>query len=720
MTTEDNQNSCYPDRSAESREIDELRRQLQQARQRIDELDAKRREAIANQKLTTSLRAETQRLREEIESLRTSNSWKITAPIRRLSTFARAAQLAFVSVRQHAEQRGGVGPALSYYGSVVRSEGFSGFRARIKRRMGTTSVANPASDAIYHAWIAEHDSLTPAMRADIRRRIDLFAHKPSFSIIVPTYNTNPQYLREMIQAVKQQIYSNWELCIADDASSDPRVREILLEESARDPRIKVTFRETNGHISEASNSALALASGNFFALLDHDDVIPDHALFMVAQSINRHPEAKMFFSDEDKLNADGERTAPYFKSDWNREMMLAQNMFTHLAVFEAALVREAGGFRKGFEGSQDHDLTLRCAFLAGDDNIVHIPHVLYHWRIAEGSTAKSSGEKPYTVEAAIRAVENHLKRNHVAATVRQLENGVPMLRVHYTVPTPAPLVSLLIPTRDRVDLLRQCIDSVIRMTTYSNYEIVVIDNGSEKLETHQYFDKIRMHPNVRILRDDSPFNYSTINNRAAAQSKGTYLCLLNNDIEVISPDWLEEMVGLASQPGNGAVGAALWYPNDTLQHGGIITGIGGVAGHMHSLLRRGDYGYFARASITQNLSAVTAACLVIRKSIYDEVGGLDELLAVAFNDVDFCLRVRQAGYRNVWTPHAELYHHESASRGSDLSGEKLARFAKEVRFMQDRWTTKLDQDPAYNPNLSLDPALPPFSLESPPRKGMLE
>jgi len=271
-----------------------------------------------------------------------------------------------------------------------------------------------------------------------------------------------------------------------------------------------------------------------------------------------------------------------------------------------------------------------------------------------------------------------------------------------------------------VELLRQCIDSVIEKTIYENYEIIVVDNGSEKPETLTYFESFRYFDNVRVIRDDSPFNFSALNNHAASEAKGEYLCLLNNDIEVISPDWLDEMVGIASQPGNGAVGAALWYPNDTLQHGGVLIGLGGVAGHMHHKLKRGHFGYFGRAVTTQNLSAVTAACLVIRKSIYDELGGFDEGLAVAFNDVDFCLRVREAGYRNVWTPHAQLYHHESASRGSDMDPDKYERFVKEVRWMENRWGSKLGEDPAYNPNLTFDTTVPPFALAEPPRLAMLD
>jgi O-antigen biosynthesis protein len=479
-------------------------------------------------------------------------------------------------------------------------------------------------------------------------------------------------------------------------------------------------RPENGHISEASNSALELVRGEYVALLDHDDILPEHALFMVARYINLHPRGRLFYSDEDKLTVEGVRTAPYFKPDWNPHLILSQNIFSHLGVYETALMREAGGFRKGLEGSQDHDLTLRCLELAGDDSVVHIPHILYHWRIMPGSTAQSGSEKPYAHTSRVRAVEEHLRRSGIRAVVEEPFGNAGQLRVRYAVPTPAPKVSIIIPTRDGLALLRQCIDSVRRKSTYPNYEIIIVDNGSAKPETLDYFKQIATSPNIQIIRDDSPFNFSALNNLAVEQASGDYVCLLNNDIEVITPDWLEEMVGLASQPGTGAVGARLWYPNDTLQHGGVLLGLGGVAGHMHHMLRRWQLGYFGRAVVTQNLSAVTAACLVIRTSIYKEVGGLSEELAVAFNDVDFCLRLLKAGYRNVWTPHAELYHHESATRGSDMDPDKYQRFVGEVRWMEARWPDLIARDPAYNPNLTLKTDVVPFTLAEPPRIGQFE
>ncbi|MDR6423182.1 GT2 family glycosyltransferase [Paraburkholderia phenoliruptrix] len=679
--------------------------------------------AGALERLTQYTSTENERVRLEVELQRVLNSpsWRITAPLRRVSALTRAMRLVWGAIQRQAQVQGSYAGAVTYYASALRRGGLSGVRDHLRRlKTGAGFADRPPSDAVYGAWIERYDTFGDAEHEKAKAIMATFTRQPLISVVVPTYNSDPVFLEAMIQSVQDQVYPNWELCIADDASTQPQTAQILRKYMSLDDRIKVVFREVNGHISEASNSALSIATGEYVALLDHDDVLPAHALFSVVRYINKHPEARMFYSDEDKLTAEGKRTMPYFKCDWNPQLFLTQNMFSHLGVFETALIREAGGFRKGFEGSQDYDLALRCVEIAGHEKVVHIPHVLYHWRIAPGSTAGSRSEKPYALLAAIRALEEHLKRIHAEATVEQIFDEPAIMRVRYAVPHPAPKVSLIIPTRDGVDLLRQCIDSIFLRTIYPNYDIIVVDNGSVKEETLSYFAQISQKANVRILRDESSFNFSALNNRAAAIATGEYLCLLNNDIEVISPDWLNEMVGVASQPGNGAVGAALWYPDDTLQHGGVLMGLGGVAGHIHHKMKRGLFGYFGRAVVRQNLSAVTAACLVIRKSIYDEIGGLNEELAVAFNDVDFCLRVGEAGYRNVWTPHAELYHHESATRGSDMDPDKYDRFVKEVQWMENRWSGKLEYDPAYNPNLTLNPQLPQFTLADPPRTHILD
>jgi GT2 family glycosyltransferase len=699
----------------------EQQQALDSARKRVAALEAQLADARQQAELASLHQRKSAQLQLEVDAIKASTSWRITAPMRLATQASHMLPRAVHTIRRQAEVRGGLGSALAYYWTILRREGLRGVSARLVRlRDGAGFADGPPSDERYHAWIDRFDSFDDAKRSEVRKLIEALPRKPLISIVVPTYNSDEKLLRQMIASVTAQLYQHWELCIADDASPEPQMVRLLTEAAAADPRIRFTMRATNGHISEASNSALALVQGDYVALLDHDDILPEHALYMVARYINTHPTGRMFYSDEDKVTPEGVRTAPYFKPDWNPHLILAQNFFSHLGVYETALVRQAGGFRKGFEGSQDLDLALRCLEIAGHDSVVHIPHVLYHWRIMPGSTAQSGSEKPYAQTARIRAIEEHLKRRGIRANVEEPPANAGQLRIRYAVPAPAPMVSIIIPTRDGLDLLRQCIGSVLDKTIYPNYEILIVDNGSVKPETLTYFSQISAHTNVRVLPDNSPFNFSALNNRAASQATGEYLCLLNNDIEVISPDWLDEMVSLAAQPGAGAIGARLWYPNGALQHGGVLLGLGGVAGHMNHMLRSPQLGYFGRAVVTQNLSAVTAACLVVKKSTYEQVGGLNEQLAVAFNDVDFCIRVLKAGYRNVWTPHAELYHHESASRGSDMDPDKYQRFVSEVRWMEARWPDLIANDPAYNRNLSLRTDVTPFTLADPPRIGQFE
>jgi O-antigen biosynthesis protein len=579
----------------------------------------------------------------------------------------------------------------------------------------------PASDAKagprnYGDWLKQHDAISMHEWKAMRRASKSLALKPLISIVMPTFNTPEALLRRCIQSVRKQAYPYWELCIADDASPDDRVREVLRECEALDRRIKVVLRDTNGHISEASNSALALASGEWIALLDHDDELPVHALYLVAKAINERPDAGLIYSDEDKIDESGHRFDPYFKPDWNQDLFYSQNMICHLGVYKADLVQKVGGFRAGYEGSQDYDLALRCIEHLRPDQILHIPRVLYHWRAVPGSTALKTSEKSYAAVAGEHALTDHFSRiGTQGVDVQILVNGY---RVKRPVGSLAqPKVSLIIPTRDRVGLLRMCVESILQKTEYANYEIVVVDNQSVERETLDYFDQLRKDSRVRIFKYDAPFNYSAINNAAVAATNCDVVGLINNDIEVIGGDWLSEMVSQAMRPEIGAVGAKLYYPDDTIQHAGVVLGIGGVAGHAYAGMPRHFIGDKSRAVLVQNLSAVTAACLLIRRSTFDAVGGLDPRLQVAFNDVDFCLRVRESGLRNIWTPYAELYHHESASRGYEDTPEKQDRFMREIVFMTERWGSLLLNDPAYNPNLTLDTVH--YDLASSPRVAPL-
>ena len=563
----------------------------------------------------------------------------------------------------------------------------------------------------YTEWVRRYDTLTDADRQRMRDVQGAFAVQPLISVVMPTYNPKPEWLIEAIESVRGQIYPHWELCIADDASTNPAIRPILERYAAQDGRIKVVFRPKNGHISAASNSALEVATGEWIVLLDHDDLLSENALFWVAEAINRAPDARLIYSDEDKISEDGRRSDPYFKCDWNPDLFYSHNMISHLGVYHASIVKDVGGFRQGFEGSQDYDLALRCVERIEPLQIVHVPRVLYHWRVHAESTAMSGDSKPYAALAGERAINEHFTRTGVNGRVKYVGYGY---EPSYDLPAVSPLVSIIIPTRNGKALLKQCIDSIEDKTTYKNYEILIIDNGSNESDALAYFEQLSKTPNIRVVRDDSPFNYSRINNKAVAMAHGEVIALVNNDIEVISPDWLTVMVAHALRPGIGAVGAKLWYTNKTLQHGGVFLGYGGVAGHSHKHSQMGANGYFGRLLITQSFSAVTAACLVITKRIFNEVGGLEEnRLQIAFNDIDFCLRVREAGYRNIWTPLAELFHHESASRGQEDTPEKQARFAGEVAYMKERWGAQLLNDPAYSPNLTLDHE--DFSYAWPPR-----
>ncbi|ACC71471.1 glycosyltransferase family 2 protein [Paraburkholderia phymatum] len=600
-------------------------------------------------------------------------------------------------------RRDGAYPLLKKSVGVFRREGLTGLR----RRAGNRPI--PGRD--YAEWIEKFDTLDAEVIAAMKSEIAAMAEPPRISVVMPTYNADPVWLAEAIDSVRNQIYPHWELCIADDASTSPEVRPLLEQYIREDSRIRVAFREKNGHISAASNSALELVTSDWVGLLDHDDLLAPHALYFVAKEIIRRPDARLLYSDEDKIDPMGRRHDPYFKCDMNIDLFYSQNMISHFGVYQKRLLDEIGGFRTGLEGSQDHDVALRCLERIGAKSIVHIPRVLYHWRVHPSSTAASGDAKPYALIAGERALTEHFARQGIDASVEGLPFGY---RVRYRLPEHRPLVSLIIPTRNGVGLLKQCIDSIQDKTTYAPYEIIVIDNGSDEQATLDYLESLKSADNIRVIRDDRPFNYSALNNMAIGSANGELVGLINNDIEVITDTWLEEMVSLALQPGVGAVGAKLLYPDGTIQHAGVVTGLGGVAGHAHRLFPRDAFGYFSRNAVISSFSAVTAACLIIRKSIYEQVGGLNEAdLTVAFNDVDFCLRVRDAGYRNVWTPFAELYHHESATRGAEDNPEKVARFGREVEYMQTRWGDTLNSDPAYSPNLALDRT--DFSLAWPPR-----
>ena len=560
----------------------------------------------------------------------------------------------------------------------------------------------PASAGSYAIW-RDRVELPHLVQlgAEIDARLASLSPAPRVSVVVPVCDPDPAHLRECLRSVLEQSYRDVELCISDDASTSKNVQRVLAEIAQSDPRVRLHQRSERGHISAATNDALAMASGELVAFLDHDDVLPSHAILTMAEALAEAPEAVLAYSDEDKIDPRGRRAGPHFKPKWNPDLLLSQNYIGHLVVARLDAVREVGGLREGFEGSQDHDLLLRLTEGRHPDAVIHVPHVLYHWRQTPSSTSMSKDAKPYAAQAGRRAVEDALARRSEGGEV-MLSDDVPFAyRVRYR-PRSWPKVSLVMPTRDGGEVLRRAIESVLHGTDYPDLELIVVDNGSEDPNTLATLTQAARDPRVRVRRDARPFNYSALNNAAVRDADGEVLALVNDDVEAISREWLQEMVSHAIRPQIGCVGAKLLYPDQTVQHAGVILGIGGVAGHAHKRFGASDPGYFGRLQLTHALSAVTGACLVVRREVYENVGGLDEGLEVAFNDVDFCLRVRDAGLRNLYTPYAILVHHESLTRGSDLSDENRERFAREVRFMQARWGRALREDPFYSPHLTLD------------------
>jgi GT2 family glycosyltransferase len=544
---------------------------------------------------------------------------------------------------------------------------------------------------LYSKWIIENEK-------EIDKVYDL-KYNPKISIITPVYNTNIKYLVDMIESVLNQTYSNWELCIADDASTDKQTLQVLKDYENKYKNIKIKYRKTNGHISAASNSALKLATGKYVIFLDHDDILSINALFEIVKKLNENMALKLIYSDEDKIDENNKRFNPHFKSAWNPDMFYSQNYICHLVCLDKKLVDDIGGFRCGYEGSQDYDLLIRYLAQIEDKNIAHIEKILYHWRAIEGSTALCVSQKSYSCDAGLKALQDYFSKNKSISVEKGLLSNT--YKVNYIFSEYNPLVTLLIPSKDGYDLITRCIDSIIKKTTYKNYEIIILDNNTTCTRTLDYFENIKKYQNITILKYPYTFNYSAINNFGAKYAKGELIGLINNDIEVINDEWLGEMVSHAIRKDIGAVGAKLYYPDETIQHAGVVLGIGGVAGHSHKYFQKESNGYFSRLKIIQNYSAVTAACLIVKKDIYNEVGGLDEEnLKIAFNDVDFCLKLLEKGYRNIWTPYAMLIHHESKSRGKEDTEEKIERFNKEVKYMKDKWMKYIKNDKYYNCNLT--------------------
>lgn len=527
-----------------------------------------------------------------------------------------------------------------------------------------------------------------------------FPQNIKFSVLVPVFNTPEKYLREMIESVEAQTYANWELCIADGSDSEHTyVGDICREYASGDSRILYQKLEENMGISGNTNVCIDMASGDYISLFDHDDILHPAALYANMKAICEK-DADFIYTDENTFhNTPRDAFNPHFKPDYAPDTLRSNNYITHFTVFKKDLLKKSGGgFRSEFDGSQDYDLILRLTEKA--NKIVHIPQILYYWRSHPGSVADDISAKPYAIEAGKKAVSQQLYRLGLKGEV--LDARIPTTyRIAYEI-AGNPLISILIPNKDHADDLKKCIDSIAQKSTYNNWEIIIIENNSSDNVTFDYYEELRKNPKIKIVTWNGTFNYSAINNYGAKYASGEHLLLLNNDTEVITPDWMEQMLMYSQRKDVGAVGAMLYYPDNTVQHAGVIIGMGGVAGHYQRTLPRGENGYMNSLTFVQNYSAVTGACIMMRHEVWDEIGGLDEAFKVAFNDVDMCMRIRKIGYLGVWTPFAELYHYESKSCGLDTKPKNRARFAHEVELFHEKWQKELDDgDPYYNENLSL-------------------
>ena len=570
----------------------------------------------------------------------------------------------------------------------LRHFGWKEFRIRLAERMEPEEVP-------YGPWYEDYRVKPEELKQQKKRR---WKQEICFSIAVPVYRTPETFLRQMIESVTGQSYGNWELCIANGSPDDKKVRTVLEEYAGRDPRIRVKNLENQG-IAGNSNAALAMAKGDYVGFLDHDDLLAPNALYEAAAYLEKYPQTDMLYTDEDKVTEDlSVHFQPHLKPDFNLDLLRSNNYICHFLIVKRTLALRAGEFRQEYEGAQDYDFVLRCADQAC--RIGHVPEILYHWRTSRSSTADNPASKMYAYDAGKRAIEAHLQRRGEKGEV-SLKKDLGFYRVVYPVKKQE-RISVVIPSKDQWETLKACLDSIREKTTYPDYEIIVVENNSREPETFAYYKTIDGRDNIRVITWDKPFNYSAINNFGIRHASGQYVICLNNDIQVITGGWMEELLGVCQREEVGVVGAKLYYPDDTIQHAGIVVGIGGIAGSLFVGMKRERSGYLHKASLMQDLSAVTAACMMVKKKAFEEAGGFEEKLAVAFNDVDLCLKIREKGYLVVYDPYVEMYHYESKTRGREDTKEKVRRFQGEIEYMRTRWIGILKEgDPCYNKNLSL-------------------
>lgn len=544
----------------------------------------------------------------------------------------------------------------------------------------------------YEAYVPDEAELE-------KQRKHHFSYEPLISVAVPAFRTPETFLIQMIESLLDQTYGNWELCIANGSPEDTVMKGVLDEYMKKDSRIRVSELSENKGIAGNTNAALEMARGEFVGLLDHDDLLAPNALYEVARALDSDRTLDAVYTDEDKVTTElDEHFQPHLKPDFNLDLLRSNNYICHFFVVRCSVVEKAGGFRQEFDGAQDHDFIFRCVETAG--KVGHIPEILYHWRTHKASTADNPASKMYAFDAGKRAIEAHLERTGTAGVVTHTPD-LGFFRVKYPVQG-SPLVSIIIPNKDEKETLKTCIESIQEKTEYDNYEIIIVENNSTTEEIFQYYKELSQDPRIRLLRWKKEFNYSAINNYGVSHAKGEYLLFLNNDVKVITPGWIKEMLGVCQRPEVGAVGVKMIYPDNTIQHAGCVIGIGGIAGHMFVDMPANRTGYLHKASILQDMSAVTAACMMMKKTAFEEAGGFTEKLSVAFNDVDLCLKVRKNEKLIVYDPYVQLYHMESKTRGAEDSTEKVRRFQEEIEYMRCQWIDILKKgDPYYNKNLSL-------------------
>jgi GT2 family glycosyltransferase len=679
-----------------SGKLEELNRQLHQQQLDADTLREK------CETLKTALAEKDKALAEKDKALATlyaSSSWRLTAPLRAAANHIRHnrqrlrdARARCIRLQQRVQQEGLL--------QVVRA-----LPAALQARRSQAEATSLSSH--YAQWVAHNDTLTPERVAELRDQLEAFPHHPRISVLMPTYNPDLQWLHEAVCSVRRQIYPHWQLCIADDCSSDARVREALEALQAQDPRIKIVIRPENGHIAAASNSAFALADGDWVALLDQDDLLSDDALFHVARAINQQPQAQLIYSDEDKLSPTGERTEPFLKPDWSPHLAISQSYLGHLVCLERDLMEKIGGFDPQLSGAQDYDLWLRAALEAR--KVIHIPRILYHWRMHQDSTALAAGSKPYAHEAGRRAVQKYLDRRYPGRPLQAIDGHYLFTyRARFT-PARPPMVSIIIPLRDKVELLRDCIESIHACSNDVPFEIIIVDNGSVEQATHEYLQTLtQSDERSQVLAADIPFNWSRLNNLAAERARGDVLLFLNNDTRVITPGWLDSLAGYALLPDVGVVGGLLFFEDGTIQHSGVVVGMNGWADHLFSGCPDQHPGPppFVSPVITRNTLAVTGACMAIAADRFRQLGGFDEAFTICGSDVEICLRAHRQGYFNVICAESQLYHYESKTRTSFVP---ISDFRQSEQKYAPYRTEQID--PFFHPALRLDSTTPALRKE---------